>query len=108
MNKRIYIAGPMTGYADFNFPAFHDAERMLRKLYPDAAILNPATQFNGRQDLPYEVYIAGAIDLVKICDTIYLLPGWEYSNGAKMEYMIAKCLGHSILGERLPDAGVTL
>lgn len=97
MNKRIYIAGPMTGLPNYNFDIFNATEESLRKLYPDAAIINPARQFNGNQDLPREAYIAGAVDMVKVCDTIYFLPGWWCSDGAIMEMVVGYNLGHRML-----------
>ncbi len=91
MSKRIYIAGPMSGHDDYNFPAFHAAEDELRARGFDPQ--NPAKNFGGRTDLPYEFYIRGAIDMVSACDAIYLLDGWRGSKGAEMEAAIARCLG---------------
>jgi hypothetical protein len=53
--KRIYIAGPMTGLVEHNFPAFHAAADRLRKAGWDA--VNPAENFGGRTDLPRETYL---------------------------------------------------
>ena len=88
---KIYIAGPMTGYEDFNFPAFHEAARGLRLLHHDP--LNPATSFDGRQDLDYEMYIREAVRMVAAADAILMLPNWAHSKGARMELHVALTIG---------------
>ena len=43
----IYIAGPMTGYAELNYPAFHSAAETLRRMgfeVVSPAELNPITE----------------------------------------------------------------
>ncbi|EGF7427729.1 DUF4406 domain-containing protein, partial [Escherichia coli] len=37
---RVYIAGPMTGYKNFNREAFHEAEEKLKQ--KGCTVLNPA------------------------------------------------------------------
>ena len=44
--KHIYIAGPMRGYPEFNFPAFYAAEERLRAR--GHAVFNPARRDVGR------------------------------------------------------------
>lgn len=88
---KVYIAGPMTGYPDFNFPAFHYAASHLRRLGHDP--LNPATSFDGRQDLEYEMYIREAVRMVAMADAIVLLDGWSMSKGATMELHVALTIG---------------
>lgn len=39
---RAYIAGPMTGYKNNNFPAFFKAEAFLRHKFPYGTFINPA------------------------------------------------------------------
>lgn len=88
--KRIYIAGPMTGLPEFNFPAFHAEAARLRGL--GFEVENPAE--NPKPPSPtWEAYMRMAIAQVVTCDTVVLLPGWENSRGAKLEKHIAEQLG---------------
>jgi hypothetical protein len=105
MTKAIYIAGPMSGYADWNYPAFHRAADLLRaKGYN---VYNPAEKDKETFE-DAEAQVAGdtalAIkkgtfdfreaymwDLEKIVhgDGIYMLQGWEQSPGARGEHAAA-------------------
>ncbi len=87
----IYIAGPMTGIPDFNFPAFNAAAALLRS--EDIEVINPAENFDGAQDLPWRVYLREAVKQVATCDGMVTLAGWEDSKGAQLEVHIAKELG---------------
>jgi hypothetical protein len=88
---KLYIAGPMTGYDDFNFDAFNEAAAFLRS--EDIDVINPAENFDGRQDLPWQTYLRKAITQVAESDGVILLPGWEDSKGAQLERHIAQELG---------------
>ena len=88
--KKIYIAGPMTGYTDYNFPAFLNAEKELSEKYE---VLNPAK--NPEQKC-YADYIRAAIGLLIQCDAIFMLEKWELSKGSKLEWKIAGVLGMEI------------
>lgn len=94
MKDRFYIAGPMSGKEDFNYPAFFEAEQLLRAYGYD--VINPARQFDGNIELSYETYIRVGIQSLLRCSAIYMLEGWEWSNGAKLEFMIAKTLMYRI------------
>ena len=93
--KRIYIAGPMTGLAEHNFPAFHAAADRLRQAGWD--VVNPAENFGGRTDLPRETYLRADVVLLVGCDAIAMLPDWEDSRGAKLEYLLARELGMPVV-----------
>lgn len=43
--RRLYLAGPMTGLPDFNYPAFHAAAAAWRAA--GWTVANPAENFNG-------------------------------------------------------------
>ena len=102
--KRIYIAGPMTGVAEHNFPAFHAAADRLRQAGFEA--VNPAENFDGRTDLARETYLRADIKLLAQCDAVAMLGGWEDSRGAKLEYLVAWELGMEVLdAETLEPVG---
>lgn len=89
-NQRVYVAGPMTGMPDYNFPAFNAAASMLRA--KGWHVENPAEHgiVAGATWADYMHY-----DLARIatCSAIYLLPGWCQSRGAALEVHIASVLG---------------
>lgn len=91
---RVYIAGPMTGLPEYNFPAFHAAAKAWR----DAGweVLNPAEAFDGDTSRPYEEYVDHDIDLIRTCDAVAMLPGWNGPNarGSVWERAIARKLLH--------------
>lgn len=102
---KIYLAGPMRGLPEWNFPAFDAAEKRWR----DAGHtpFNPAATTRaiyGRSD-PWEAgadvaHLRHVIDVdlacVKAADAIALLPGWESSAGATVELSLAQFLGMEV------------
>lgn len=108
---KIYLAGPMRGYPQFNFPAFHAAEQMLREqghevFSParadeerhgaDFAEKNPNGDLVEAAQQGFSLADALTTDLTYICkeaEAIALLPGWEKSNGAQAEWATAKAMG---------------
>jgi nucleoside 2-deoxyribosyltransferase len=91
---RIYLAGPMTGKPDLNFPAFHHMAAQLRS--QGFEVVNPA-EVNPDQTMPWEECMRRDIAELVRCDYIYLLPGWEQSKGATLEHHIADRLGMGIM-----------
>lgn len=83
----LYIAGPMSGYAGHNYPAFDKAERDLTLAGYTA--LNPAT--NPPCDR-WEGYMRAAIGQVIQADGLAVLDGWQMSAGAALEVHIAHAL----------------
>lgn len=90
---RVYVAGPMTGIKDFNFPAFNQAAQELRTL--GLTVLNPADH-GVVEGATWADYLRHDIALLSTCERIHLLPGWPKSKGARLELHIAKTLGMEI------------
>ena len=96
---RLYVAGPMTGLPEFNYPAFRAAAEELRTLGYD--VLNPvdAEDHNPTPGTPqaWDWYMRHALRMVLDSDGIALLPGWENSRGATLEVHVGEALNLLIL-----------
>lgn len=75
---RVYIAGPMTGLPEFNYPAFRAAASAWRAAGWDVA--DPSEAFSGDDSRAYRDYVAHDLALLKTCDAIAMLPGWDGPN----------------------------
>lgn len=92
----VYIAGPMTGIPEFNYPEFHEAERLLG-LAGFSSIYNPANIAGGNTSLEYNYYLREGFKMLLECKTMVLLPGWKDSRGAKYELALANMLGITVV-----------
>lgn len=90
---KLYLAGPMTGIPDRNFPAFHAAAKILRESRHQ--VVSPA-ELN--EEAIYAVHptkehraacMRRDIYGLMTCTGIVLLPNWTFSQGAKCEHSIA-------------------
>lgn len=91
---KAYIAGPMTGIEDFNYPAFNAAAATLRARgwQVENPAENPAPPSREWLD-----YMRMAVAQLAHCDSVVLLPGWEASKGARVEFTLAAGMGLQIL-----------
>lgn len=90
----IYVAGPMTGYPEFNYPAFIAAAQALRDLGHD--VLNPvdSEMYNDTgKPQTWDWYMRHALRMVLDAEAVALLPGWQVSRGAQLEHEVASALG---------------
>lgn len=103
-----YVAGPMRGYPEANFPAFDEARD--RGIALGYGIISPADmdRVNGIDGTEGDEEYSGA-DMARqfvtrdtaallslraeLGDGIALLPGWERSTGATAEFFVARWLG---------------
>ena len=93
----VYIAGPMTGLPEFNYPAFRAAGDQLRAR--GLNILNPIdAELFKTTGAPqsWDWYMRHALRMVTRADAVCLLPGWHKSKGANLEVTVAEALGIDI------------
>lgn len=122
---KIYVAGPMTGYPAFNFPAFDEAAETLRELGHE--VCNPAehdrSEFGDAIEQsatgdPAEAAAVGfslrdALNydlgwITSTADAVAVLNGWESSKGARAEVATALALGLLVAPVRAFGPGVTV
>lgn len=89
-SHRVYIAGPMSGYPELNFPAFRVEAAALRAVGLD--VVNPA-EINVDPSTGWSACMRADIAQLVTCDRIHLLPGWSRSKGASLEHHIGRALG---------------
>lgn len=103
--KRCYLSGPITG-VDGYMERFNECERGIRKNF-HWSVINPA-RVNGEMpdDTSYEEFMEMSVTMMKMCDCIFLMSGWENSKGARFEREYAVIRGMDIYEERA-DGAVT-
>lgn len=101
---KLYIAGPMSGYPNLNFPMFYSVEEAL--VGAGIEVVNPARLDD--EGLPEGVpedemgqglaenkqrFLLRDFREVVHCDGIVLLPEWDLSTGANAELAVARFTG---------------
>lgn len=121
---KVYIAGPMTGYADYNVDAFDDAQtRWIMKGHEAHTPFESSDvvwqRHHGRGFAPgkdrceygdtilREIF-AEDVKLLLSCDAIALLPGWRKSRGANVELAVARLFGLTIFDAATMALAVTI
>ena len=120
--KTIYIAGPMRGKPNWNYEAFDRAEKLMSKMGWN--VINPATlDENSREtqdleckpkdfdpdtnsvhrDANRKIMKRDLDAICDSCDAIYMLEGWQMSQGACAEFYLSCSLGITILYENTID-----
>lgn len=88
----VYIAGPVTGVADDNRPAFERAREQLLTIDSLEVVTIPHDFVPSSYD--HENAMRVCLDyLMHEADIVVLLPGWENSRGASLERDVAEQLG---------------
>lgn len=92
-SNRVYISGPITGTNDYR-ERFEAAAQQLEAsgceaVNPAALVLPPSCT--------HDDYMAVCMALLGLCGTIYMLPGWAASQGARREAFRAEELGLDVI-----------
>ena len=99
MKQRVYISGPITGDPDA-WTRFHNAEGM--KVKEGFDVMNPFD--NGvNEGSSWDEHMIADIRMLMLCDSIFMLKGWQSSRGARIEFKIAEEMGMNILFESYQD-----
>lgn len=98
----IYVAGAFRAKTQWgimkNVRKAEDASLRLWKL--GYAVICPHTMTQHFQDeCPDEMWLEGCIELLKRCDAIYMVEGWQNSEGSLAELEVAKKIGLKIFYE---------
>lgn len=90
--KRVYLAGPMSGKPDHNFPEFRRLASLIRS-FGNIEVVSPE-EINGHlhEQLPYIEYLRRDAAQLATCDTIAFMEDWITSAGARKEWVIAEVL----------------
>ena len=102
MTTLVYVAGPYRATTPWLVEQnVRRAEQMgyeltCAGLYPVIPHTNTRGYFaSGQQDDAF--WLAGTLELLKRCDAVALVPGWESSSGARAEAKAARDLGLPML-----------
>ena len=92
---KIYISGKITGTTDY-IQRFERAEKTLSKYI----VINPA-KVNAQlpTETTWEEYMQMSMTMLRMCNAIYMLNGWEDSKGAVLEYNYALENNYKIIFE---------
>ena len=98
---RLYISGPVTGKPDGNREAFEEARRELRHWhmvsipheYVDAETTHEEAMAILLHQLTDRTYSYRKGKCANLYDGVAILPGWEQSEGARLEKAVAVACG---------------
>lgn len=96
--KKIYISGDYNRSEDC-FNRFVDLELLLRKIFKDVNVINPARIFYQIPEANESQIAKLSARLIEDCEYILIMDGSDDSTRVHFEYSYARCLGKKILLE---------
>ena len=97
---RIYISGPITGHEQTAHDRFKAAEDWLEHLGHET--INPwsvSESIIPHINLDHDEWLTLDKAMISVCDAIYLMRGWDESDGCEIERKYADELGLIIMEE---------
>lgn len=92
---KVYLSGPMSGYENWNGPAFEKYAAQLRA--KGLEVVSPWEMDKDVHDQPYRTYLARDCFTILYpsygIEAVYMMPGWEKSKGAQLERHCAEAIG---------------
>ena len=108
-NKHAFVSGPITGKPNFNAELFDAAEALLYELGA-ATVWTPIslTPLYGHDEQTHEGYILLNLhpltafyrdkgEVRRGVDCVVMLPGWQDSEGARVERVVAEACGIDVI-----------
>lgn len=85
--SKVYISGGITDVPDYRDRFLKAETRLISQGF---TVVNPSRlNLIMPEDSTWDEYMIVALDLLRMCDMIFMLPGWEKSAGARIEHDIA-------------------
>ena len=90
---KIYLAGPMRGIEEYNFPRFREAAEQLRgrgyEVVSPHELDEAEWELAEQIELTTKAYMRRDLPLMLDCDGVVVLEGWTASKGALIEWTVA-------------------
>lgn len=92
----IYLSGKIAGNTKYK-EQFEEAEKFLEGKY---TVINVAKVLETLPTLDLIKYVQLDFELIKLCDAIFMIDGWQKSKYATAELSYAKSIGKKVLYQK--------
>lgn len=93
MSTTVYLSGKISGNPRYK-EQFAEAEEFLKDKY---TVINVAKVVEALPSLELIKYVQLDFELIKLCDVIFMIDGWQKSKHAAAELTYAKSIGKKVL-----------
>lgn len=92
-----YLSGPMLGYQSLNYPLFAAWATYLRDKGHEVLVPSENPKPPEEEKDPISYYMRLDLEMVLRSECLWMIPGWQYSKGAKIEAAVAMSIGLPLL-----------